>query len=235
MTINSTEKMSWKEANGQHYTACIAAKIPGYRLLHEQMAFMMHAHLTGEDHKLLIVGAGGGQEIISLGQLNQSWHFTGIDPSESMLAEASLRLKEAGILEQTTLLQGTVTDLPQFIQYDGATCMLVLHFIQDEQTKLKMLQEIASRLKSGAMFIMATLSADPSSKIYPILMSAYRSSMLSAGISEEHWEKFQASIGHTSYPEPSKQIVKWLELAGFEHVTRYFGSYMVEGYVAIKK
>lgn len=235
MSINSTEKMSWKEVNGQHYTASIAAKIPGYRLLHEQMAFMMHAHLNGEDHKLLIVGAGGGQEIISLGQLNQSWRFTGIDPSESMLAEASLRIKEAGILEQTTLLQGTVTDLPQSNQYDGATCMLVLHFIQDEQTKLNMLQEIASRLKSGAMFIMATLSADPSSKIYPILMSAYRSSMLSAGISEEHWEKFQASIGHTSYPEPSEQIVTWLELAGFEHVTRYFGSYMVEGYVAIKK
>lgn len=235
MTINSTEKMSWKEVNGQHYTASIAAKIPGYRLLHEQMAFMMYAHLNGENHKLLIVGAGGGQEIITLGQLKQSWRFTGIDPSESMLAEASLRLKEASILGQTTLLQGTVTDLPQTIQYDGATCMLVLHFIQDEQTKLKMLQEIASRLKSGAIFMMATLSADPTSKIYPILMSAYRSSMLSAGISEEHWEKFQASIGHTSYPEASNQIVEWLELAGFEHVTRYFGSYMVEGYVAIKK
>lgn len=227
--------MSWKEANGQHYTASIAAKIPGYRRLHEQMAFMMDAHLDQEDHNLLIVGAGGGQEILSLGQLNQSWRFTGIDPSDSMLAEASLRLKENSILEQATLLQGTVADLPQGIQYDGATCMLVLHFIQEEQAKLEMLQEIASRLKPGAMFIMATLSADPSSKIYPILMSAYRSSMLFAGVSEEHWEKFQASIGHTSYPEPSEQIVKWLEVAGYEHVTRYFGSYMVEGYVAIKK
>lgn len=34
---------------------------------------------------LLVIGAGGGQEILSIGKQNNNLSFTGVDPSESML------------------------------------------------------------------------------------------------------------------------------------------------------
>lgn len=226
--------LKWHQMNGQQYTTSIAAKVPGYGLLHEQMSFMMQSSLNKIDANILIVGAGGGQEILTL-SLQEGWRFTGIDPSEAMLAEACRRLDEGKRMERVTFIEGVVEDLPESIIYDGATCMLVLHFIQDEQRKLQLLQEIAKRLRSGAMFVMSTLSADPASTIDPIIMSAYRKSMLAAGVSEEHWDRFQASMGVTYFPETSSHTVALLEQAGFYGVTRYFSSYMAEGYVAFKK
>ena len=74
------------------YDDRIPRSIPGYEAMHD----LVSAILTGllpEEGRLLVVGAGTGKEIITLGTQNKSWRFTGVDPSKDMLAVARKSLK----------------------------------------------------------------------------------------------------------------------------------------------
>lgn len=58
--------------------------------------------------------------------------------------------------------------------------------------------------------------------------------MLAGGISPEEWEQFAGSIGVTSHPIPAGAQEEMLREAGFGGVTRFFGSYLIDGWVAFR-
>lgn len=57
--------------------------------------------------------------------------------------------------------------------------------------------------------------------------------MLSNGITLDEWERFAASIG--SDPVSAQELTALLHEAGFTNTSRFFGSYLIEGYIAFKK
>lgn len=119
----------WEHPDVQHYETTIAAKIPGYPLLYDIMEQLLSAHLGGETPAdLLIVGAGGGQELITLGAQHEHWRLTGIDLSTAMLELARQRMQRTELAAEITLQQSTVDELDKNKLFDAATCMLVLHF-----------------------------------------------------------------------------------------------------------
>lgn len=59
------------------------------------------------------------------------------------------------------LFHGTIDDLPlSDSKFDAASCILVLHFIDDEQEKLKLLRTIKGNLKSGTPFVLVSAYGD---------------------------------------------------------------------------
>ncbi|HBU81861.1 MAG TPA: class I SAM-dependent methyltransferase [Paenibacillus sp.] len=225
--------MSWDTADENRYEQSIALKIPGYSHMHDLMERLLAASISGNNEdEILIVGAGGGKELALLGTRHAGWTFTGIDPSEPMLQLAKRRVQEAGVVARVQLKSMTIEGLPEEEIYDGATSMLMLHFIQGMESKRRFLSNLAARLKSGAPLIIAAVNADLHSPVYPTMMQAWQDHMLSNGILPEEWEQFAASLGRESDPISSEQMIELLAECGFSHITRYFGAFWVEGYYA---
>lgn len=232
------DTMSWNDPGVIRYEKTIPLKIPGYTHLYEMTDRLIAAQLGRDDaRRILVIGAGGGQEIVALGARHPNWTFTGVDPSAQMLDLARRRVEAAKMMERSTLLEGTIEDLPteQDCHYDAATCLLVLHFVKGLQGKRELLQEIAKRVKPGAPFCLAAISGDRHTAAFSLQMKAWQQHMLDNGISLPEWERFAASIGHESDPVPAEVVQELLEEAGFRHSARYFGSYLIDAWFAIRE
>ncbi|KPV59451.1 SAM-dependent methyltransferase [Paenibacillus sp. A3] len=234
--------MSWDHPEVCRYEETIALKIPGYAHMYEMTDRLIAAHLNttrpNEENraaKLLIVGAGGGQELVTFGSRHRDWSFAGIDPSARMLEIAKARVERAGLSPRVSFVQGTVEQLSQGHEFDAATCLLVLHFVSGRSQKKELLCQIAERLKPGAPFCLASINGETGTAAFGMQMQAWRSHMLDNGISSQEWERFAASIGRESDPISSSSVLELLGEAGFTQPIRYFGSYFVEAWCAVKQ
>lgn len=229
--------LSWNHPEVARYEKTISLKIPGYAHLYEMSDRLLGAQLLQVDgeKRVLVVGAGGGQELVTLGAGHEDWLFTGVDPSAQMLAQAQRRTAEAGLAARVTLQEGTVDALPEQPAYAAATCLLVLHFVKGLAAKRELLQQIAARLRPGAPFCLATIAGDPQSQSFRLQTQAWQTHMLDNGIAMAEWERFAASPGNESDPIPESHVQALMAEAGFEHATRYFGSYLVHAWFAVKR
>jgi tRNA (cmo5U34)-methyltransferase len=132
------------------YADRVARHVPGLRDLHRMIGVLM-AEQTPADGHLLVLGAGGGLELKALAESGPSWRLDGVDPSADMLRQARATLGE--LAPRATLRQGYIDDAPEG-PYDGATCLLTLHFLAPQE-RLRTVRELSRRLRPGATFIVA--------------------------------------------------------------------------------
>lgn len=230
-----TEMPNWKNADADYYVETIQRKVPGYHLIYELTEHILDAFLHSlNPARLLILGAGGGQELVTLGS-HTDWEFTGVDTSAPMLQKAQERAEQAGLIKRVRLLQGTIEDTDLGGKYDGATCMLMLHFLRSGQEQLDLLRALADRLQTGAPLMISSVVMD-NDQAQPALplMKAWQKHMKTGGISEEEWERFAASLGKESNPIPSSELIRLLTAAGFGQIECYFRALHVEAYYAVK-
>lgn len=132
------------------YVARTPRKVPGFADLH-RMAMLLLAERAPAVSDMLVAGAGGGLELKAFAEAQAGWRFVGIDPSAEMLDLARGVLGPLGA--RVDLRQGLVDSAPPG-PFDGATCLLTLHFLQ-RQERLHTLREIHRRLKPGAPLVVA--------------------------------------------------------------------------------
>lgn len=137
-------------ATVRDYVRGTPRKVPGLADLHK-MATLLLAEQAPGAADVLVVGAGGGLEISAMAEMRPDWRFTGVDPSPAMLDIA--RQTTARCAARTQLVTGTAVDAPAG-PFDGAICLLTLHFLEWHQ-RLDALQEIGKRLKPGGVFVAA--------------------------------------------------------------------------------
>jgi tRNA (cmo5U34)-methyltransferase len=56
--------------------------VPGLDALH-RMAVLLLAERAPETARMLVLGAGGGAEILALAQMYPGWRFVGVDPASA--------------------------------------------------------------------------------------------------------------------------------------------------------
>jgi tRNA (cmo5U34)-methyltransferase len=78
-----------------------------------------------------------------------------------MLSLAGKKTSEMNIKNKINLVRGYVDDLEDTERFDGATCILVMHFLRDDGSKLGLLQNISRRLKPGAPLVLVDGSGSP--------------------------------------------------------------------------
>ncbi|NJL42388.1 MAG: class I SAM-dependent methyltransferase, partial [Pseudanabaena sp. SU_2_4] len=61
------------------YDVVVRQSIPAYDALFTMVEALLKLYLANNAH-ILIVGAGGGNEIATLGQSHSEWKMTGVDP-----------------------------------------------------------------------------------------------------------------------------------------------------------
>lgn len=124
-------------------------KVPGYADLH-RMAMILLAERARPEAQILVYGAGGGLELKAFSELQTGWRFVGIDPSAEMLDLARTILPHQS---RVVLQQGYIDDAPPG-PFDGATCLLTLHFLERAE-RLKALRALRSRMRPGARLVVA--------------------------------------------------------------------------------
>lgn len=128
-------------------------QVPGFDGLH-RMTTQLLSEKMPEDGRLLVLGAGGGLELKAFADAKAGWRFEGVDPSAGMLELA--RETTGTHADRIRLRQGYIADASPG-PFDGAVCLLTLHFVPREQ-RLETLKQVHSRLKRGAPFIVAHVS-----------------------------------------------------------------------------
>ena len=106
---------------------------------------------VGSEAHILVSGSGTGHEAVFYALENPGWNITGFDPSEKMVQVAAKKARAEGVSDRVRFIQGTAENIPNET-FDAATSILVKHFIAYED-KPSFLENIAKRLKPGALFI----------------------------------------------------------------------------------
>jgi tRNA (cmo5U34)-methyltransferase len=219
---------------GQGYDGIIRMFMPGYDNLFRIEEALLHTML-GEQAHVLIAGAGGGMDVKTFGLGNPEWRFTGVDPSPVMIEAAKAKITEHGLGDRVELHTGFVHDLPADMQFDGAACNLVLHFVQGVEQKRALLQSIYDRLKPGAAFAISAMHeelGDPEDVRLRTL--AFQRMMRQMGVPKEKLDAIRANLNTDMHQMPEEETVDLLRQAGFEKIIRFHTGLYMSGWIARK-
>ena len=213
------------------YESNARVSVPTYDGLFSMIQSYFRAQLGEQAASLLVVGAGGGNELSAWGPSNPAWTFTGVDPSEEMLHIAQNKAAQLDLDSRVALIQGTVDDIPASApKFDAASCILVLHFIDNDLEKLKLLRAIRHHLKPGAPFALASAYGDRESAELQDRIKVWQSFFLDVGYTKAKVDDMGKVIMNISFI-PDSRIVQLLQDAGFTHVTRFFSAGLFAGWL----
>lgn len=199
--------------------------VPGFADL-QRMAGLLLAERAPGDARILVLGAGGGLEVKVFAEGQPGWRFDGVDPSAEMLDLARLTL---GPLTARAELHHGVIDVAPEGPFDGAACILTLHFVEREE-RLRTLREVHRRLKPGAAFVVAHFSFPQDER--DLWLSRYAAFASSSGIDPAQARKAGATIGERLPILAPEEDERLLRDAGFSGVSLFYAAFAFRGWVA---
>ncbi|MCA1968163.1 MAG: class I SAM-dependent methyltransferase [Rhizobium sp.] len=208
------------------YTQDTQRKVPGLAALHRMVTILLGEGAPAAAH-ILAVGAGGGLELKAMAEQRAGWRFTGVDPSPAMLDIA--RRTTAPHADRIELRTGTIDQAPSG-PFDGATCLLMLHFL-DRNERLRTLKQIHTRLKPGRPLVVAHHSMPESERRQWLTRSA-------AFAGDVDFDAKSAAGSVKAMAErlpllaPSEDEALFLE-AGFSEPALFYAAFSFRGWLAL--
>lgn len=212
--------------SAQTYAENARRMVPGLADLH-RMTLILLSENTATDARVLVLGAGGGMELLCFAQDRPLWRFDGVDPSRAMLTLAADTL--GPLMDRVTLHEGYIDTAPEG-PFDAATCLLTLHFLT-RADRLHTLRQIRQRMKPGAPFVMAhhSIVTDAKSRAdWTRRFAAYGSTEASPPATDPA----RASIFDQLPILAPDQEEALLQEAGFADVTPFYAAFSFRGWVA---
>lgn len=202
-------------------------QVPGFHAL-QQMAALLLAESVPDEGHVLVLGAGGGLELKVFAEAQPGWRFVGVDPSAEMLKVADATL--GPLASRVDLIEGYIDTAPEG-PFDGATCLLTLHFLSAEE-RLHTLRELRRRLKPGAPLVIAHHSFPQTEREKARWLNRYAAFAVSSGISTANASKAIEAIDARLPLLSPEQDVAQLQEAGFETVELFYAGFTFKGWVA---
>jgi tRNA (cmo5U34)-methyltransferase len=202
-------------------------QVPGYSSLHRMVSLLL-AERTPPDGRVLVLGAGGGQELKALAEAHSGWSFDGVDPSPDML-----RLAEQVVGPHAARIQlheGYIDDAPEG-PFDAATSILTFHFIPHDQ-RLETVNQVRRRLKIGAPFVLVHLSFPQTEPERSLWIARHVVYGLSNGTDPAHAESARQAISSRLTILSPEEEVTMLGHAGFSNVSLFYAGLSIKGWVA---
>ncbi|PJG52024.1 methyltransferase [Bradyrhizobium forestalis] len=210
-----------------NYTEGPPRFVPGYNAM-LSMAAILLAERARDDARILVLGAGGGLELKTFAQAHPAWSFDGVDPSAAMLTLARQTL--GPLAPRACLHQGYIDDAPEG-PFDGATCLLTLHFV-DAAERRRIASEVRRRLKPGAPFVVAHLSAPNGEDERPLWLSRYSAFLAASGVEPDKASAARDAVtNHLDILAPTQDEAVLRE-AGFSDPTLFYTGFTFRGWVA---
>ncbi|WP_208592106.1 class I SAM-dependent methyltransferase [Gracilibacillus suaedae] len=227
MTISN---LSWHNDTVKGYSATIDRKVPGYQLLHELTALLLKEILTQDITKVLIVGAGGGKELITLTDLLPDHvQLTALDPSTQMLDIAKETFSARGREHSISFIEGYLEEQDFHEPFDAIICMLTFQFIQGKQSQIRFAQHLARSLHPGAPCFLSTMVNHDQS-----YFQTWKQHLIKHGGTNSEAIQFQESIGKRIFSIDEKGLTNMLHQASFTQISSYFQSLFFKGFICFK-
>ena len=201
-------------------------QVPGYASLHRMVSLLL-AERTPADGRVLILGAGGGQELRALAEAHSGWSFDGVDPSADMLQLAEQVVGPHH--GRVRLHEGYVSDAPEGL-FDAATCILTFHFIPRDQ-RLETLKHVRRRLKVGAPFVLVHLSFPQTEPERSTWINRHVAFGLPNGAKPAHVESARQAIRSKLTILAPEEEVAMLRDAGFSDASLFYAGLSIKGWV----
>ncbi|MGG0643573.1 class I SAM-dependent methyltransferase [Sporosarcina gallistercoris] len=229
-----TDRLTFDADTATEYDRGIRRTLPTYDGLIQlaNTALRLHA----EDHaKVLVIGAGGGNELLEFAEHNPSWKFTAADPSEPMLKEARAKVESRFGTERAEFVQGSASAVPLEQLYGAASCLLVLHFIDSVEEKSALLQEIRKRLEPGAPFVIASMTGDRTDPSFDELFGLWRQCWIDrSSLSERQVFEMERTVRALSFISQD-EMEQLLRNAGFGRITQFFQTTFFSAWMCVAK
>lgn len=203
--------------------------VPGYEAFLQSIATLLDAELS-DDASILVMGAGGGAELMALAPVRAGWRFTGVDPSPDMLGGAQAKLTRAGYDARALLHVGYVADAPEG-PFDAATSCLLMPFIPDDGSKLDYLRQVHRRLKPGAPLLLVEGFAAREPEAWARYLKLYITHGLLRGAPDAHVKMAAGAQAGLHYVSAERQEALLAE-AGFASIERFFQALYIHGWIA---
>ncbi len=225
------EKLTFGRSTATEYDRGIRRTLPTYDGLIRLAGSALRLRAAENAHVLLI-GAGGGNELMEFAHIYPGWTFTAADPSEPMLIQAAQ--KAADLAEgRVTFVLGSAADVPDNIPADAAACLLVLHFIEETADKQQLLTDIRARLKPGAPFVIASMTGTADSEELDVQFALWRQHWLDrTSLTADQVLEMEKGIRALSFV-PEEEIGQLLSDAGFGQITPFFQTTFFTGWMCI--
>lgn len=210
------------------YADNLVRQVPGVHALHQMTHVLLAEHVPPQG-RVLVLGAGGGMELKAFAEASPAWRFTGVDPSAEMLGLARRMLGEERAA-RVELIEGYIDSAPERA-FDGATCLLTLHFLS-AQARLHTLRELRRRLLPGAPLVIAHHSVPnhPDEKLR--WFQRWSAFVTAQGLPGET-RTARAEMMATRLPALSpEEDVALMEAAGFERPGLFYAALSFRGWVA---
>lgn len=204
-------------------------QVPGFHGL-QRMTGLLLAERVPEDGHVLVLGAGGGLELAVFAEMQPGWRFCGVDPSAEMLGLAERTL--GPMASRVDFQQGYIDDAPGG-PFDGATCLLTLHFIPEEERR-RTVAEVYRRLKPGAPFIVAHHSVPQQPEEKARWLARYAAFAVASGVPAFNAENAIAAISERLPLLSPEQDEAILRDAGFADVALFYAGFTFRGWVGYK-
>jgi tRNA (cmo5U34)-methyltransferase len=202
-------------------------KVPGFADLQRMAMVLLEEHAPGAAD-ILVLGAGGGSEMKAFAQAQPRWRLLGVDPSPQML---DLARRVLGPLRtRVTLLEGYVDDAPAG-PFDGAACLLTLHFLARKE-RLRTLAQLHARLGPGAPLVVAHHSCPQEGRLRHWL----ERSVAFAGGARTDPAQVSASAALMADRLPVLSAAEdeaLLAEAGFSDIALFYAGFTFRGWVAL--
>lgn len=209
------------------YADRTARLVPGLRDLH-RMTGLLLAERVPVDGRVLVLGAGGGLELRAFADWQPGWRFDGVDPSSEMLQQARTTL--SALASRVQLHEGYIEDAPDG-PFDGATCLLTLHFLPEEE-RGRTVRAVHRRLRPGAPFVVAHHSFPTTEQEKDRWLARYAAFSVASG-----GPPTQASISIMKERLPvlsPDQDVAILHDAGFRDIELFYAGFTFKGWVGYR-
>ncbi len=207
------------------YNNFVEAWIPNYHYFLEILPKILSSVAC---KTILVAGCGNGNEIESLVKADQDWQVLGIDTSPDMLIQAREQLDN---LSNVQLVEGLVSDLAKSEKFNAATLLLVLHFLEDNGEKLKILKDISDRLVPDAPFVLLDITGNESEMDVNV---GILKSLLPNSLDPEKMNERLRRIRHDLFPISEERLSELCVEAGFQAPVRFFQSAMYMGWITRK-
>ncbi len=215
---------------GRDYEALAYRLIPGYDTLFQMSIALIEPGIP-ERGCVMVVGCGTGVELVAFGRYRPDVDLLGVDPSGPMLDLARRRVEEAGLARGITFHHGYTASVSPEATFDGATLFNVLHFIQDDGAKARLLSDIAQRLKPGGALLLFDLHGDPDSPEFAALMAAWRRYWAIRGLPPDEAAVFLRRIREGIHFASAPRIVELAREAGLIDPLAFFRSLLYGGWL----
>ena len=209
------------------YADNLVRQVPAVHVLH-QLAGLLLRERVPANGRVLVLGAGGGVELKAFADANPDWRLLGVDPSLEMLDLATRTL--GPLASRVELVRGYIDDAPDSL-FDGATCLLTLHFLSREE-RLHALRELKRRLSPGAPLVIAHHSVPDAVDEKLAWFRRHAAFVASNGVPAADAEATAVALANSLPTLSPEAEVEFLQEAGFTKPSLFYAAFTFRGWVA---